>query len=260
MGALSTMNDYKEGRWLRGRILERLNHASRQFVPYLDSTKIGFLLNPFILSLSEQGDLLSQWRAYASGGKGVALGLESSRLHIPAFRVEKEQMPGQTVLANVIYNEEVQENVVSRIVHIIDCLVKELHGFEYEAHRHPFIPMAAYINMYLHYVEPLFKNPAFREEGEWRIVYFPQSHLSSFLEPTKTELSEKDEAAALRFRFREDDIVPHFLFPKESNIQEMISEIMLGPTCKMDQIFLTLFLNSCGVSSCSINRSKASLR
>lgn len=262
MSSLMTMNDYKEGRWLRERISERVKTNSRQFLNLLDATKIKFKLDPFILSLSERDDLLSQWRAYASGGKGVALGLESSRLQVPMFKAEREQMSGQTVLANVIYDEEVQNSVIDRIVSIIDSLVRELDGLDCEDNSHPFVPLSAYMNLYLHYIEPIFKNPAFVEESEWRIIFFPASNVLNTWnnQISKIELSDNNESSSIRFRFRDDDIVPHFLFPTKFSLYDMISHVMLGPLCKMQQIPLTLFLKSFGISSFSIVRSKASLR
>ena len=38
------------------------------------------LLHTFVFSLSSQSDLLSQWRAYANGGRGVAIGFDVSEM------------------------------------------------------------------------------------------------------------------------------------------------------------------------------------
>ncbi len=172
---LDSMNDYREGRWLRGEIARRVTGDARVFLPYLEASRIRFNLGPFITSLSEDGDLLSQWRAYATGGHGAALGLLSERLSIPVFHITEEQLPGYTALCNVIYDTEIQELVADAIVAIINEIVREMQGHSFPPNSHPYIPCSAYINMYLHYIEPLFKNPAFSEEKEWRIVHFPKS-------------------------------------------------------------------------------------
>lgn len=265
MSDLSTMNDYKEGKWLRGKITERLSSTSRQFLPYLDSTNIDFLLNPFVLSLSEDGDILSQWRAYAAGGKGIALGLETSLIQVPVLHVKQDRMQGQMVLVNVIYDEEVQELIIEHIVHIIESIVKSVNSMKelkYKPENHPFIPSAANINMNLRYIEPLFKNPAFREENEWRIIYFPDTVVKSKWKNNEYEIdfAHRGDIDDLKFRFREDSIIPYYLFPKELGANSAIKRIILGPLCNVDRMSLALFLNSYGISSFSVGRSLSTLR
>jgi hypothetical protein len=262
MSSIRTMNDYKEGRWIRELLNIKLKDISKEFLTYLEATQIDFLLDPYVMSLSAQPDLLSQWRAYASGGKGIALGFASSKLGVPMLNIKKSQMGGQTVLAKVLYEEDLQERLISKISLFIKSIVDEVDSSFYEPNLHPFIPISATVNIMIHYIEPLFKNPAFREEAEWRLIYFPISHLSKAwsVKESQISLSDADEAAELRFRFRDDDIVPHFMFPKAMNIQAMIEKVMLGPMCKMDPIQLGLFLKSCGASEFSIDRSAASLR
>lgn len=255
------MNDYREGRWLRGQIARKITSDARVFLPYLEASRIRFNLGPFITSLSENGDLLSQWRAYATGGRGAALGLLSERLSVPVFNITEEQMPGYTALSNVIYDTETQDIVTDAIVTIINNIVKELHGHLFSAHNHPYIPCSAYINMYLHYIEPLFKNPAFSEEKEWRIVHFPKSStMDSWKDPAAAYLSDEREAKNLRFRTTSDDITQYFVFPENDGLSKMIGGLNLGPLNRMKDQPLALFLRSCGLSDYVILRSAATLR
>lgn len=120
---LVSMNDYQEGRWLRDQIVRRVSGKSRDFLPFLSSTKIRFHLGPFVASLSADGDLLSQWRAYASGGRGVAIGFRPDRLGIPLFRISKNQQPGYCALCEVIYDLDIQDAVLARMVDVIDAIV-----------------------------------------------------------------------------------------------------------------------------------------
>ena len=84
LSALSAANDSLEGRVL-GRVFTRMldetdlptevvDVVSVIVEGYADSTE------GFALCLSERGDLLSQWRAYAQDGSGVALGFSSDWL------------------------------------------------------------------------------------------------------------------------------------------------------------------------------------
>lgn len=58
-------------------------HASRshQFIGFIkQNAEVPFIELPYIASFSRDGDSLSQWRAYASGGNGVAIGFRKSCL------------------------------------------------------------------------------------------------------------------------------------------------------------------------------------
>ncbi len=258
---LNSMNDYQEGRWLRDQIARRVTGDARVFLPYLEASRISFNLGPFVTSLSEDGDLLSQWRAYATGGRGVALGLSSEELSIPVFHIIKEQLPGYTALCNVIYDRDIQEQVADAIVDIIKSIVGEMQGHSFPPNSHPYIPCSAYINMYLHYIEPIFKNPAFNEEKEWRIIHFPKSSLrDTWKSPAAVHLSDDSEAKNIRFRTTSDDIIPFFVFPEDGGLCKMIRGITLGPLNWMKDNPLALFLRNCGLSEYAIHRSVATLR
>lgn len=155
LSGLESMNDYQEGRWLRNQIARRITGDARVFLPYLEASRSRFNLGPFVTSLSEDGDLLSQWRAYATGGSGVALGLRSEELSIPVFQITKEQLPSYTALCNVIYDTDIQELVANAIVDIINGIVRAMQGHSFPPSSHPYIPCSALVNMYLHYIEPL---------------------------------------------------------------------------------------------------------
>jgi hypothetical protein len=260
------MNDYKEGRWIKDRIMSKImsgSPACKDFARYIVSTEIGFQLDPFVLSLSSEGDILSQWRAYANGGRGVALGFETNRMRVPTFVYDKQQMPGQIVLANVVYDTVVQDIIVDLVYDLIRALISDCEGHDFSEQSHPYLPCAAYLNMYLHYLAPFFKNPAFEEEKEWRLIFYPKSWLRNTHETDVSALSlETDQTdETMAFRFREDDIIPYFTFPnKSSNIMEMVHRVMLGPLCRMNRKQVALFLKLHGGFDFSIETSRASLR
>ncbi|MGE4521925.1 MAG: DUF2971 domain-containing protein [Acetobacter sp.] len=261
LGDLDSMNDYQEGRWLRDQIGRRVSSSAQEFIPYLEATRIRFHLGPFVTSLSEDGDLLSQWRAYANGGRGTALGLSPEKLSIPIFQIDREQLSGYTALCNVIYDTDLQEALADAVASIINSIVSEMQGKYFPPEAHPYIFCAAHINMNLHYIEPLFKNPAFREEKEWRIIRFPKSSLmNTWKAPSDVRLSDETEVTTLRFRTTLDDIVPYFVFPEDNTLGRMIKGITLGPLNRMRDHPLALFLSKSGLSDYVIRRSSATLR
>jgi hypothetical protein len=84
----SYLNDPQEFRWGLSALQKDLDsHLAKQYSPdFVDQAKIALAekeqddLRLFVLSFSANPDLLSQWRAYASDGTGVAIGLDASAL------------------------------------------------------------------------------------------------------------------------------------------------------------------------------------
>jgi len=115
--------------------------------------------------------------------------------------------------------------------------------------------------MFLHYLETIFKNPAFREEREWRIIYFPRSVLTNTWEkPSAVTLTDDEDAADIRFRTSDNDVIPFFAFPRSADITSAIKGISLGPLNRSKDFPLALFLRKYGASDFQIHRSVASLR
>ncbi len=84
LSALSAANDSLEGRVL-GRVFTRMLDETNLPTEVVDVVSViveGYAdsTEGFALCLSERGDLLSQWRAYAQDGSGVALGFSSDWL------------------------------------------------------------------------------------------------------------------------------------------------------------------------------------
>jgi hypothetical protein len=90
LGSVLCMNDYMEQRHLLGkakRLLKELAEGETgrfvsPLIRYFDRAK----LTPFACCLSMEGDLLSQWRAYADDGKGFSIGFRSDDLRQAAAR------------------------------------------------------------------------------------------------------------------------------------------------------------------------------
>src|SRR3954470_9187707 len=85
---IAKMNDAKERLWIsevfqriwgaRAKAGEGVSEAGHYFYDFqLDTTPV------FICCFSEDGDLLSQWRAYTDDGRGVAIGFRTTRLGFP---------------------------------------------------------------------------------------------------------------------------------------------------------------------------------
>jgi hypothetical protein len=128
---------------------------------FLDALKrfpdIGPESSTFVCSFSEEGDQLSQWRGYTTGGYGFSIGFDYSRL-------EKHVDRQKLILAQCIYEPAMQRECIEEFVkeeiepqfrdltsgnmsrRIAECLVPLLH------------------------VLPVLKHASFKEEKEWRLI------------------------------------------------------------------------------------------
>lgn len=115
-----------------------------------------FGINLFTCSFCESGDLLSQWRGYAAGS-GVAIGLSHDAIHEAAKRQGYQ-------LKKCIYrdSEKLQitksflEQILKDVPNVNQNSDPEKYGF-------------AVVQHFCH-VAAAFKNAAFSEEQEWRLI------------------------------------------------------------------------------------------
>jgi hypothetical protein len=115
------------------------------------------LYTPFITCFCENGDLLSQWRAYGGAGEGFALEFRFSwlsSLESAGFRLQR-----------VIYEPAQQEELILMFLQRVSSLLSEQHFCEEDQTkiwRGAAASLAPWIVM--------FKDPSFSNEQEWRIV------------------------------------------------------------------------------------------
>lgn len=102
-----------------------------------------------------------------------------------------------------------------------------------------------------------FKNPAFREEDEWRVCYSPliTTH------PEKRDLEIMGMLRELRFRASRYGVLPYFQMPFGNNARrDAIAEIVVGPKNLSNDNLLKILLLSLGYRTASVRRSSAPYR
>lgn len=166
---------------LISRLLEELDNISN--------------VNICVCSLSEQGDLLSQWRGYSTSLGGYSIGFDFKELQSLAtkhdFRLEK-----------CVYSPSEQESLVHDVINRILS--------EFNAAKGSFSPVRTFKNdMCL--LSPIIKDKSFEEEGEWRL----------FSQKTFSELD---------FRAGKSMLTPFAKFPLDSDLTQLLSEIIIGHT------------------------------
>jgi hypothetical protein len=111
----------------------------------------------FACSFSEEGDQLSQWRGYTTGGYGFSIGFDYSRL--------KKHVDRQKVLlAKCIYNPPMQrECILGFVKEEIEPQFRDLTNDNITRR------MVECLVLLFH-VLPVLKHASFKEEKEWRLI------------------------------------------------------------------------------------------
>ena len=142
----------------RKQALERLQTHLQESGSFFHSAE------QFALSLSGNGDLLSQWRAYCPSG-GYSLGFDTALMRRAA------QKHG-FLLRRCIYDEKV---LFSHVQQVLEAELQKWQGF---------MPGdSAGFSLGLQVVPPvmkeaaLFKHKSFKEEDEWRLISIPTGEL-----------------------------------------------------------------------------------
>jgi hypothetical protein len=115
----------------------------------------------------EDGDLLSQWRGYAGGTGGYSLGFRTRD-----FRRWNESIPERRfTLRPVIYDPDEQMELIRTFLVSIDGALDEL--LDHLPDRAQEIHGVAYGTIQRQMLECMLtmKNPAFKEEREWRLIH-----------------------------------------------------------------------------------------
>jgi len=172
MSDCSKMNDSQEGFWADQIVREILNeHSSSMSDDDRDQFITGYNINrprPFLFCLSSEPDILSQWRAYAMNGTGVAIGFDASIFPRHKLLPHTYASPwDNTSLWPVIYNAIEQRELVGAMFNNAlvspDICVKDGGRPNYQI-----------LGALIAAVNPVLKNPAFSEEKEWRVIHSPQ--------------------------------------------------------------------------------------
>jgi hypothetical protein len=187
-------------------------------------------VNICVCSFSEEGDLLSQWRAYCSPGPGFSLGFKSGTLRSLADRQN-------FFLAPCVYDWRIQDQIVEELIEeTISAFSLEesktnASGQESESIEKASWSFATKLATYA----PLIKHLSFSKEKEWRLI---SHHISS-------------SDAKFGYRGGHSMIIPFFKFELVGSYGQFeIAEVIVGPTPHVELATgaVASLLNSHGVA------------
>jgi hypothetical protein len=170
--AVSIASEVIEETWAGKKNLSSWEKVLVDHLVQLCRTPLHTFGQPFIVSFCEDGDLLSQWRAYGSASgfclafcplvAGESVGLVAKR----GFR---------TMVKRIIYDEDKQRE---RLCFLLRHLTKLVNGFSFPVDSAK--GAAAHIELSLILILEMtdwacvVKHKAFSEEKEWRIITYPK--------------------------------------------------------------------------------------
>jgi hypothetical protein len=201
---------------------EAITELSRQITTLLDPLYMHDFLRTYMACFCEEGDLLSQWRGYGSGGMGgYALGLDAKQI---GSRFGERTPEQDLELFRVIYDPIIQKRLIDSIIsRTFDVLrsIQDRHG-QNAAWAAMFV-CTTFAQRQLTNCLICFKSPAFSEEKEWRVVH---------VEP-------RNGAAEINVRITATNIIPYVtldLSPQAGPFHNRVplTKVIYGPSPHRD--------------------------
>lgn len=207
---LNDSREYKIAAEKLRKTMESLKFPAHDIRAFVLAEALDYLdqlpnLHVFVASFSGQRDKLSQWRGYSKGEVGYSLGFDLQALRAAAteqgFRLER-----------CIYDKPSQAQAVTAL---LEDFLKLAQIFRRQTRDefHISAKSAGYLLERLASAAPLFKDEAFSEEDEWRLVSSPKN----FLE------------AHAKTRCGKHWVIPYVPFMLNSGDTSPLKELIIGP-------------------------------
>lgn len=250
---VNTMNDYGEMHWSYRLFVEAANTVLKtvgtDFVEEVDDVvhNAQTRLLPMLGAFSTDGDVLSQWRAYAEDGSGVAIGFNSKQIANLSIRI-----------ASIEYSRDKQIAHFSAWLLAIHALYKNMP----EAKRRDFLfNEGTQLSMDMAF----FKNPSFAEEKEVRIlrsVVVNQDDNSWGLRDSggNGERISGKKLPVLYRAAKNGGVVSYMEIPLKGLGNDLITEIVVGPKSPNNGIEISMALNAAGFTGHTVRKSLSTYR
>lgn len=226
----------------------------------LESIDTGNSLKAWAFCLSEKGDNLGQWRGYADDGRGISIGFNKEY-----FIIQTQSLGFSPDKVCHIFDQiEYGDFDISNLLRPEDVSILSF-SCDYDEIEKCFKRLMAYSIM----LAPMYKNEAFKEEKEWRMVLLAHtSALANGLLPCADNVDKLDPKFKIvnyTFTPRNNTLVSHIEVAM-TDMKSAIKSITIGPKSNLSELDVKLFLISSGLlesaedTSIKVTRSSSSYR
>ncbi|WP_055148857.1 DUF2971 domain-containing protein [Jiulongibacter sediminis] len=248
MNDLHSMNDFMELHWgysiWEQSASTRIKKYGREFLDEIDEVIHFSGLQGLLLAncFSRDKDVLSQWRAYADDGKGYVVGFNAKELlglPIRALQVlydKEQQIKEATATIDALYQlKQEDQNEFKTLCGVF--------GYDLSA----------------------FKNPAFVEEKEIRLIHvldFKKSNdFLKLVDGGGVYFGEERKGENVKYRIKQGMPTPYIEldFSNQKKLNP-IKEVVIGPKNEVRETAISIFLETIGIEKVEISKSKASYR
>lgn len=248
MNDLHSMNDFMELHWgysiWEQSANTRIEKYGKEFLDEIDEVIHFSGFQGLLLAncFSTDKDVLSQWRAYADDGKGYVIGFNAKELLGLPIRA-----------LQVLYDKEQQ---IKEATATIDAL--------YQLKQEDSNEFKTFCNVF-GYDLSAFKNPAFIEEKEIRLIHlldFKKSNdFMKLVDKGGIYFGEDKKGEEIKFRIKQDIPTPYIELDFSNNNKiNPIKEVVIGPKNEVMKTAIRIFLETIGIEKVEINKSNASYR
>ena len=247
LSSVYNLNDYKEIHWIKEKVLKKIKEYTNKnnYEKFNSFIKLYENQQPtvYIASFSQGEDLLSQWRAYANDGYGVAIGFNTE------YFKENSLIKTSEVLYDEIKQEEEIKNILKPLLSFDEKI--DFESIEFQSFCEEIINE-------INNLSAKSKNELFMEEQEVRLIHNP-----IIIEDNDTKkFIFKNNLSTMMFRAVCGNLIPYFELKfdyfKENN--PPILEIVKGPKNKFINQEIKIFLANNGFYNVDIKNSKSSYR
>lgn len=248
MNDLHSMNDFMELHWgysiWEQSANTRIEKYGKEFLDEIDEVIHFSGFQGLLLAncFSTDKDVLSQWRAYADDGKGYVIGFNAKELLGLPIRA-----------LQVLYDKEQQ---IKEATATIDAL--------YQLKQEDSNEFKTFCNVF-GYDLSAFKNPAFIEEKEIRLIHlldFKKSNdFMKLVDKGGIYFGEDRKGEEIKFRIKQDIPTPYIELDFSNNNKiNPFKEVVIGPKNEVMKTAIRIFLETIGIEKVEINKSNASYR
>jgi len=245
LSAFYALNDTMERSWGYSIFDKAIQELKKDADPKFIDRTVRLVSEAYFYSLvmvgsfSLDGDVISQWRAYADDGRGFAIGFSPKLLQAPAKKLR------------VLYDEERQlQELLGNLKHVheYEKSIGYKYNEEFEGH---LFGIAGDLIAY--------KHPSFREEQEIRLAHLAGVHPEGRIIPLGDigpDGKRLSDPLKTRFRQRNGVLVPYVVMDYTNNGElAPVKEVVLGPCNEDPEWSIKLFLNTLGMKDATVRRS-----